>query len=226
MTWFDGDPAHLWQYPPFEEGQRYVECMGGVDALCAKAQDFMSRGDHRFAATLLAHAVAAFPDDDNNAAKPLLASAYEALGFGAENATWRNFYLTGAQLLRTGKDAGVLGSGRNRLGPNLAVEQWFEILSVLIDGERAAEKSFILEFHIKDVGEKWKLIVSNGVLTRRLLGEDAQPASFEARTDLKMVLTRHELLGVLRGEEIKAEAQEGKIEVLRDFLELVSGGRL
>jgi alkyl sulfatase BDS1-like metallo-beta-lactamase superfamily hydrolase len=29
MTWFDGNPVHLWEHPPAEAARRYVQCMGG-----------------------------------------------------------------------------------------------------------------------------------------------------------------------------------------------------
>lgn len=37
LGWFDGNPAHLWEHPPAESAERYVECMGGADAVVAKA---------------------------------------------------------------------------------------------------------------------------------------------------------------------------------------------
>ncbi|KAF3764001.1 Metallo-hydrolase/oxidoreductase [Cryphonectria parasitica EP155] len=223
MTWFDGNPAHLWQYPPAEEGQRYVECMGGVDALCDKAEQFIARGDNRFAATFVAHAVAAYPE--NLRSRTLLATAYENLGFGAENAVWRNFYLTGAQVLRTGKDTGMVAGGKSTLGPQLSVGQWFEILSVQVDGERAACKSFNIEFDVTDVDERWRLIMSNGVLTPRLIRPSVASKGREgsgSRADLSMSLTRLQLLEVLRGKDVDAAKQDGDIAIMRELLDLTS----
>lgn len=225
MTWFDGHPAHLWQYPPAEEGQRYVECMGGVETICEKAQDFIRRGDSRFAATLLAHAVAAHPDHPQ--AKALLATAYEALGFGAENATWRNFYLTGAQELRTGDKAGVIAGGKSALGDQLTIGQWFDVLSVQLDGDKAAQRSrsLAVDFEVTDVGEKWRVLVSNGVLIRRLVRSPSQPASLGAppeEPDFAAVLRRQQLLEVLRGNKVEFEKIEGDARVLEDLLELLS----
>lgn len=222
MTWFDGNPAHLWLYPPTEEGKRYVECIGGIDALCDKAEQFIIRGDCRFAATLLAHAVAAYPDDHDPKAKALLISAYEQLGFGAENATWRNFYLTGAQQLRTGKDSGMVAGGKTQLGTQLSVEQWFEILSIQLDGERAAEVPLTIDFDIVDVNEKWRLIVSNGVLTRRLLRSRVQSEGMQEEPQLSMVLTRTQLLEALRGNEFEAESRTGEMGALRQLVALTS----
>ena len=101
IGWFDANPAHLWQHPPQAAGTRYAQAFGGVDATVAKARDFSEQGDLRFAAELASHAV--FADPGHQAARELLATILEQLGYGAENATWRNSYLTGARELRTGK---------------------------------------------------------------------------------------------------------------------------
>jgi alkyl sulfatase BDS1-like metallo-beta-lactamase superfamily hydrolase len=221
MTWFDGRPEHLWQYPPTEEGQRYVECFGGVDGLCDKAEDFIQKGDNRFAATLLAHAVASDPESPSTHAKLLLASAYEALGFGAENATWRNFYLTSAQELRTGKKAGMVAGGRTALGEKLTIDQWFEIMSVMLDGEKAAESSFMIDFDVTDVQQKWRVIMNNGVLTRRLLQTSHQLRDAQENVaDVSMVLTRAQLLEVIRGNKVEVETK-GSTEVLEQLLDFI-----
>lgn len=99
----------------------------------------MTRGDHRFAATLLAHAAAADPESLDSRARDLLTTAYETLGFGVENATWRNFYLTAALELRTNKKAGMVAGGRTPLGEKLSVEQCFEILCVQLNSAQASE---------------------------------------------------------------------------------------
>ena len=72
-----------------------MQAFGGVAATVAKATEFFDQGDLRFAAELASHAV--FADPDNDAAREMLASVLERLGYGAENATWRNSYLTGAR---------------------------------------------------------------------------------------------------------------------------------
>lgn len=74
---------------------------------------------------------------------PFLTSAYENLGFGGDNATWRNSYLTGAQELTTGKKADMVAGGRTPLGTNLSVDQWYDILSVQLDGERDLKASSV-----------------------------------------------------------------------------------
>ena len=73
-----------------------------------------SDGDLRFAAQLLRpRGVRRRPD--HAGAKELLASTYEQLGYGAENGTWRNFFLTGAKELRDGAAAVAPGDICRRL---------------------------------------------------------------------------------------------------------------
>ena len=73
---------------------------GGVDRVVELAQAAVDSGDYRWAATLLDHAV--FADADHEGARSLYADTLEQLGYGAENGTWRNFYLSGATELREG----------------------------------------------------------------------------------------------------------------------------
>lgn len=100
MGWFDGNPAHLWEHPPVERARRYVELMGGAEAVLAKARESFEAGDYRWVAEVVNHVV--FADPENRAARELQADALEQLGYGAENATWRNFFLAGAGELRDG----------------------------------------------------------------------------------------------------------------------------
>lgn len=88
LGWFDGVPAHLNPHPPVENGKRYVEAVGGPDALLTKGKQAFDDGDYRWAAELVNHLV--FADPSNQKARELLADTYEQLGYQAENGTWRN----------------------------------------------------------------------------------------------------------------------------------------
>ena len=98
MGWFDGNPANLWRHPPEPAARRYVEFMGGADAVLDRAQRSFDEGDYRWVAEVVNHVV--FADPTNREARELQARTFEQLGYGAENATWRNFFLMGAQELR------------------------------------------------------------------------------------------------------------------------------
>lgn len=223
MTWFDGNPAHLWKLPPAAEGARYVDCLGGVDALCTKADQYFRSGDLRFAATLLGHAIAAYPE--NERVKPLLAAVYEQLGFGAENATWRNFYLTAAQELRTGQKAGMIAGGRTALGPTLTVDQWLDVLAVQLNGDLAGETKLIIDMLVKDVGVTYRLMVSNGTLVYRRHQAEGSVDDVEGKPDLSLTLDKAELLDGLRGNDLQCEKKEGNVNALRHLLALTAVSR-
>ena len=68
--------------------------MGGADAVVAKARRYVDDGDLRFAAAAAQPRRVRRPGR-HGGAQELLADVYERLGHGAENGTWRNFYLIG-----------------------------------------------------------------------------------------------------------------------------------
>ena len=100
LGWFDGNPATLHELPPVESSKKYVEFMGGADAVLSKAKESYAKGEYRWVAQVVNHVV--FADPDNRAARELQADALEQLGYQAESGPWRNFYLTGAKELREG----------------------------------------------------------------------------------------------------------------------------
>ena len=44
LGWFDGNPAHLWEHPPVEEGKRIVALAGGADAARSRSADSLRLG--------------------------------------------------------------------------------------------------------------------------------------------------------------------------------------
>lgn len=192
LGWFDGNPAHLWEHPPREAAQRYVSCMGGVDEVISKAEGFVKNSDLRFAATLLSHAVYAQPENVNP--KQALASVFDRLGQGAENATWRSFYLTGAQELRPGiKESKIELRGEEAI-KGLTVDQLLDSLAVRHDGPRAEDSSFTIDLHLKDLQRQWRLTLSNGALTHNSAPQDR---GHTGQAGLTCVLTRQQLLELL-----------------------------
>ena len=161
LGWYDGNPAHLWQHPQEAAGSRYVKAFGGVDETVAKAKTFLDEGDFRFAAELASHAV--FAEPDNAAAKDLLATVLEQLGFGSENATWRNSFLSGAQELRSGT---IVHTEVNSAGlaPALSITQLFDSIAIRINGPKAWAETLSIDWHITDVDERYFMELSNGAL--------------------------------------------------------------
>lgn len=163
MGWYDGNPARLWPHPPQAAGQRYVEFMGGADAVVAKARQSFEAGDFRWVAEVLNHVV--FADPDHQPARDLLADTYEQLGYGAENGTWRCAYLSGAHELRHGG----FGTPVTPVSPDvlaqLTPEQMFDALAVRVDGPRSWDEHLTLDIDLTDVGTRYRLTLRNGVLS-------------------------------------------------------------
>ncbi|MEV7470730.1 alkyl sulfatase dimerization domain-containing protein [Streptomyces kronopolitis] len=171
MGWFDGNPAHLWQHPPVAAARRYVEFMGGADAVVAKARKAYEAGDLRWVAEVVNHVVFAEPGHDG--ARALQADAFERLGRAAESGPWRNFYLTGAAELR-GPVAGTPAHPAPDVLAALTAEQIFQSMAVRLNGPRAGDRRLLLRWEIGSAPvvddpapapEIWSLLLSNGALT-------------------------------------------------------------
>jgi linear primary-alkylsulfatase len=188
LGWYDGNPAHLWQHPPEAAAARYVKVIGGIDAIIASAREFAGAGDLRFAAELASHAVFAAPSSEP--AKALLADVLTRLGYGAECATWRNNFLTGAMELQgTVADTTVSAAG---MAGALTVTQLFDSLAIRIDGKRAWDITASIRWYFTDSGEAYRMELSNGALTHH-------PTTRTDPADLTVTLTRTQLLAMLGG---------------------------
>ena len=189
LGWFDGNPAHLWEHPPVEEAKRWVECLGGNDAVREHARRYADGGDLRFAVTLLNHAV--FNDPDDTGARTELAELYTRLGHGAENAVWRNFYLTGAMELTQGIRAAESSSVSPGMYLSLSVGQLIDGMAVRLNGPRAWDTDLAIDWVVADA--HWHLRLANGVLTWTT---DRTPAP---GAGLTMTMTKPQLLLMLGG---------------------------
>jgi alkyl sulfatase BDS1-like metallo-beta-lactamase superfamily hydrolase len=161
MGWFDGNPAHLWPHPPEQAARRYVRAMGGTEAVLQEGRRAFAEGDYRWVVELVSHAV--FDDPSNRAARELQAQAFEQLAYGAENATWRNFFLSGARELREDVRERA-GTPSPALIGQLTSAQLFDVLALRLDGPRAGELALSFNWVFTDVGERHLLTLSNGVL--------------------------------------------------------------
>ena len=161
MGWFDGNPAHLWEHPPVESAKRHVEFMGGADEVLRKARETFDAGDFRWTATVLNYVI--FAEPGNAAARSLQADTLEQLGYGAENGTWRNFYLTGALELRDGSVGTPTSPGASDIMAALTVDQLFDSVALRVDGPSAWDVRLTIDWNITDHGTH-RCTLGNGVL--------------------------------------------------------------
>jgi len=163
LGWFDGNPSTLHPLPPVESSTRYVEYMGGSDAVVARARGDVESGEYRWAAQVLNHVV--FADPTHTQARELLANVLEQLGYQTENGVWRNFYLTGAQELRHGVlDLGSRsGVGADTLAA-MPVSMLLDYLAVRLDGPAAQGVHVCINLDLTDPSEQRVLELRRSVL--------------------------------------------------------------
>lgn len=167
IGWFDGNPANLWSLPPVESGVQYVTAMGGPEAVVAAAERALAADppQYRWVTELLNHVIFASGDPDFTLdpntlekAKRLQSQAFTQLGYGAENGTWRNFYLTGAQEVVDGPQKPT-EHGASDLVRSMTTEQFFTAMAKSVDGPKAAQEQtspIVLHWTLTDQGHPYQ----------------------------------------------------------------------
>ena len=210
MGWFDGNPAHLWELPPVEAAKKHVEYMGGADAVIqkVKAED----GNPRWAAQVLNYVV--FADPGNVQARELLAGVYDSLGDGAENATWRNFFLQGAAELRGHMAKTKLDTTNPDMAMALTVDQVFDSLAIRVNGPKAWDKSLSIDWNLTDLRKQVRLELSNGALIQTA-PRDGEPAQ------RRLTLTKPALLKLLATRRLDGITADGDQQALVTLIGLL-----
>ena len=163
MGAYDGNPANLNPLPPTDSAKRYMDAMGGIDKAVAIAQTAFDKGDYRWAAELLNHAV--FAEPGHAGAKTLLARTYDQMGYMAESALWRNSYLTGASELRNGTPRkGITKADLIDVLAQTPTERFLEAMAASLDGPAAEGKSLKINLVLSDTQESFVLWLENAVL--------------------------------------------------------------
>lgn len=220
LGWFDGNPAHLHPLPPREAAQKYVEYMGGSQAILTRARRDIAKGEYRWAAQVLDHLV--FAEPDNMAARALEADALEQLGYQAESGPWRNFYLSGAQDLR-GLSPKRLGARQaNGQSQAMSPELFFDYLGVRLNADRAQGKQLHLRIVLTDAqpGEnaRWDLRLARSVLHARKAADTPAPVALTAPKLAVMAV----FAGKMPVEEAERQGLiSGDGQILREMLGLL-----
>ncbi len=221
LGWFDANPATLHPLPQGPAARKYVEYMGGSAAVLAKARKGFAQGDYRWVAQVVNHVVLAEPD--NQEARALEADAFEQLGYQAECATWRNFYLTGAQELRGGvKKLPAPKSASADLVKAMPLNLFFDYLGVRLNGPKANGKHLVVNLIFPDVKEQYALTVENAVLhhSRARQAKDAHCTVTLARADLDAIILGEAKLGqLITAGRVKIDGQAQKLQELLGLLD-------
>jgi alkyl sulfatase BDS1-like metallo-beta-lactamase superfamily hydrolase len=200
---FDGNPVNLIPLSPQDSAPLYVEMMGGSEKIVAKGRELIGQGKYLHASEILNRLV--FAEPRNQAARQLLADAYEQLGYQAESTSTRNTFLQGAFELRNGLPGGVPPrSSSPDVVRSMSTEQWLDFLGISMDPKKAAGLQFKINLVTPDNGEQYAVELSNATLTTMKGFLAPQP-------DLTITLNRADLNRVMLGQAgFDQLATEGK----------------
>jgi alkyl sulfatase BDS1-like metallo-beta-lactamase superfamily hydrolase len=185
---YDGNPVNLNLLPPAASAVKYMEYMGGADAVVAKARQDYEAGQFRWVVEALNHVVFAQPG--HQAARQLSADAMEQLGYQAESATWRNSYLLAARELRSASAAST-PKGVS-ISPDivsiLPFGSFLEYLAIRVNGPKAQGLKARFDWQLSDASgvDTHRLTLSNGALNHL-------PGSHGAAADAVVRMSREQL---------------------------------
>ena len=189
--WYNGNPATLHPLPRVDAAKRYVEYMGGADAILTKAKADFDKGDYRWVMQVLMQVV--YADPGNMVARNLMADASEQLGYQSEAGTWRGWYMSAAKDLREGvKPMQVAVFASPDTVSAMPLELFFDYLSIRLNGPKAEGKIIKLNVNLPDTKDKYLLVVQYGVLQYHK-GQQAKDA------DASLTMNRDTLNQIIGG---------------------------
>ena len=176
LGFYSANPADLNPLTPTETAAKWVEYLGDVDKVLDKAQADFEAGQYQWVAQLTRELV--FADPENERARELGADALEQLGYQAESGTWRNCYLMGAMELRLGNRSAVSKrpTGIPDMVKAMTCEQLLDYLSIHNDTHAAESDDLVLNLHITDTDEIWRVERTSGVILYNLVDKPAADA--------------------------------------------------
>ncbi|WP_028025372.1 alkyl/aryl-sulfatase [Enterovibrio calviensis] len=191
LGYFDMNPATLRPLAPADAAPKYVEAMGGIDNVLSVGQKAFNNGEYRWCAEIVDKAV--FAEPTNQQARYLQADCLEQLGYQSESAGERNTYLMGAFELRNGTPK---GDATKTAGADMVVamdtELFLDYLGVRLNGMKAANVDYTINFVLPDVNESFLVELENAHLNNLKGVQSDNP-------DMTLTMNRSELNKVLMG---------------------------
>ena len=106
----------------------------------------------------------------------------------SENATWRNFFLSGAMELRTGNFGTAAQTTSASMLSQLTPEQIFDTFAINVNGPRAWDLDLALDVTFLDAETNYRLTLHNGVLVYRRAPADEATANATVKLANKLRL--------------------------------------
>ena len=191
LGWFIGDPTFLAPIHPRDSSPRYVQLMGGREAVFDAATEAAQAGDYQWAAELTTHLIRV--DNDDRAARDLKAEALRQIGYTHTNNNWRNWYLTSAQELDGTIDFSrrldVQAPDMLRAFPTSELINSFRFR---LRAEDTVDVRMTMGFNFPDTDEQFGLEIRRGIVQF----SERMPES----ADVVLEVDRTTLMGLLLGE--------------------------
>ena len=206
---YDGNPVNLDPLAPQAAALKYIEYMGGADAVLARAQADFEAGQYRWVVQVTHHLV--FADPANQRARQLAADAMEQLAYQSESSTWRNAYALGAKELRFGAPKpppGATGIVTPKVVAMLPMGMFFDFLAMRVNAEKAEGLQLRIDWVMEGEPERWKLTLSHSALSHAV-GSHGAAAMATVR------MSRATLAGIVGG-GFAAALQQGQIPIEGD----------
>lgn len=207
LGWYDGNPANLDSLPPREMAKRALDYMGGIEEVLTKAKKDFENGDYRWVVHILDQVLWVAPDHAK--ARELAAAAHKQLGYQAENATWRNAYLSAAQELRDGLPKTTKSARRLRdVVKGMSVSLLLNALSIRFNGPKLVGHELVVNWEVADSAERCHTELRNSVLVNR---DGAHPSA-----DTTVELSHFSLSQLVLGEIGYAGLEQSGARIIGD----------
>lgn len=196
LGWYDGNPANLHALPDVDSAARYVDYMGGSEAILERAEADFNKGEYRWVAEVLNRLLFAQPD--NPAARALQARTFRQLGYQQSSSTWRSLYLTAARELEGDVLKIPAGARSSDFLSNMTAEMLLDYAGIALSPERSADRSISLALEFRDLGKSFGVAVDRGLLHySQSLPTDAQATISLERSGFDALLTGRKTLAEL-----------------------------
>lgn len=209
LGWYNSNPADLHPLVPVEAAKKYVQYMGGADAVMKLAKVSYSKGEYRWVAEVMKHVV--FADPSNRKARELQADAFEQLGYQQENPTWRNEYLMGAYELRNGVQKMNINVASQDTVLAMPVDMILDYMGLRLNGPKAKKVSST--FNIKFPGtpeQNYAVRLEYGVLIYT-------PNKQYKTADITVTWPKATMIGILTGATtVDKEVAAGNVTIVGD----------
>ena len=192
---------------------RYVEFMGGADAVIDKAAVYLAKGECRWVGEVLNHVV--FAEPDNKSARNMLAQAYRQMAYQAESGPWRDIYLSGAKELSEGKTDENLSVFLARdFVLQVPMIEFMKALSVTLDARKAEGERLKINILFEELDQNFVLSIRNSVMYYSELPTDpSADASIIISRNLfyQIMMKQVGITDLLTSEELEVEGSVLKL---------------